>query len=201
VNLPDRLYERLSPLERLRALISAKARGDTAERERLVDTCERKTYRMLELGLTGRADSLHLLALAHAADVYRNALMGMTALTCVLVLEDNLSDDAELTERQEQDWQNYEKACEAWQRFTARVDGWERAFDRFCQALGFDPGEVRSSHGVTRVQLFTEDSSNSFDLPILIAVNEPDPTLIEAAAEERLELYRKIWLQEYQDIS
>src|SRR5215472_1036457 len=100
------------PLERLRALISAKAPGGCGGTERPVDTCERKTYRMLELGLTGRAESLHLLALAHAADVNKNALMGTTALTCVLVLEDRLSDDAELTERQEQDWRNYEMTCE-----------------------------------------------------------------------------------------
>jgi hypothetical protein len=200
VNLPDKVYERLTPLERLRAIISAKARGDSAERERLVGTCERKTYNMLEAGLTRRADCLHMVALAHAADVNRNALMGMTALTCVLALEDKLTDDAELTERQERDWRNYEIACESLQTFAARVEGWERAFDRFCQALGFGACEVHTSHGITRVQLFTEDSDNGFDLPILIAVHQPDPTLIEAATEERFELYRKVWLQEFPDI-
>jgi hypothetical protein len=200
MNVADRLYERLTPLERLRAIISAKARGDSAERERLVGTCERKTYNMLDAGLIRRADCLHLVALAHAADVNRTALMGMTALTCVLAIEDKLSDDAELSEEQEQDWRNYEKTGEACQTFAARVEGWERAFDRFCEALGFDACEVRISHGITRVQLFTEDSDNGFDLPVLIAVHQPDPTLIDAATEERFELYRKVWLQEFPDI-
>ena len=47
--------------------------------------------------------------------------------------------------------ENYEIACEALERFAARVEGWERAFERFCQALGFDDREVlRRSFEIAR---------------------------------------------------
>jgi hypothetical protein len=46
----------------------------------------------------------------------------------------------------------------------------------------------------------TEDNPTGFELPILVAANQPDVALIKAAAEERFEIYRKVWSQEFKDI-
>jgi hypothetical protein len=64
VSVSDNLYARLTPLERLRAVTSALARHDFAERDRLVDTCERKTYSAVDYEFTGRDDLLDLIVLA-----------------------------------------------------------------------------------------------------------------------------------------
>src|SRR5687768_339161 len=44
--LTDRTYMELRPNERLRAALAATARRDMPELDRLITTCERKTYRM-----------------------------------------------------------------------------------------------------------------------------------------------------------
>jgi hypothetical protein len=138
LKLTDRVYERLPPLERLRAIVSAKARGDKTERDRLVDTCERKAYRMLDWDVRGRADHLHLLALAHYGDVHKLAFGAMKLLACLVTQELTLSDEEELTQEQQRAWEIHDDASQMLCFIASTVEGYERAFERLCESLGFD---------------------------------------------------------------
>jgi hypothetical protein len=147
LKLTDRAYERLTPLERLRAIVSAKARDDKTERDRLIDTCERKAYRMLDWDVRGRADHLHLMALAHYGDAHKLAFGAMKLLACLVTVELNLSGEEELTQEQQRAWEIHNDASRQLCATASTVEGYEGAFERFCASLGFDAAEVRASHG------------------------------------------------------
>jgi hypothetical protein len=197
LKLTDRVYERLTPLERLRAIISAKARGDKTERDRLIDTCERKAYRTLDWDLRGRADHLHLMALAHYGDVHKLAFGAMKLLACLVTQEFSLSDEEELTQEQQRAWEIHDDASQKLCFIASTVEGYERAFARLCASLGFDVAEVRASHGITRVHITTL----SGEAPDSEAeVIELDSARVAEAESERYELYREIWCKEFRDI-
>ncbi len=50
----DKLYGHLTPEERFRLDIEARARGDEEESRRLMETCPRRTYTMNDWGFAGR---------------------------------------------------------------------------------------------------------------------------------------------------
>jgi len=194
LKLTDRVYERLAPLERLRAIVSAKARSDKTERDRLVDTCERKAYRMLDWDVRGRADNLHLLALAHYGDVYKLAFGAMKLLACLVTQETTLSDEEELTQEQQRAWEIHDDASQKLCFIASTVEGYERAFARLCASLGFDVAEVRASHGITPVHIATLlGGAPDSDAEVI----ELDPAGINEAESER---YREIWCKEFRDI-
>jgi hypothetical protein len=56
-------YHLLEPHERFRAALEAAARGDDRERQRLVDTCPQRTYRMTDADYLDRVDASRDLAL------------------------------------------------------------------------------------------------------------------------------------------
>jgi hypothetical protein len=49
-----KLYDRLTPEERFRLDVLAKARGDKAESEHLTRTCPKRSYTMNEVAFSGR---------------------------------------------------------------------------------------------------------------------------------------------------
>ena len=67
----DRLYDKLSPEERFRLDVSALARGDEEESERLTATCPRRGYTMNDWGFVGRWEAARELALLAYVDVVR----------------------------------------------------------------------------------------------------------------------------------
>ena len=199
MKLTDRVYERLAPLERLRAIVSTKARGDKTERDRLIDSCERKAYRMLDWDVRGRADLLHLMALAHYGDVHKLAFGAMKLLACLVTQELTLSDEEELTQEQQRAWEIHDDASQKLYFIASTVEGYERAFARLCASLGFDVAEVRASHGITRVYIATllgEAPDSDAELTVI----ELDPARVAEAESKRYELYREIWCKEFRDI-
>jgi hypothetical protein len=64
----DKLYDRLTPVERFKLDIEAMARGDEEESRRLVETCPRRSYVMNDVGFAGRwngAIQMTLVTLLH----------------------------------------------------------------------------------------------------------------------------------------
>jgi hypothetical protein len=52
----DKLYDRLTPVERFKLDVEAMARGDEEESRRLVETCPRRSYVMNDVDFAGRWD-------------------------------------------------------------------------------------------------------------------------------------------------
>ncbi len=60
----DKLYDRLTPQERFRLDVEARARGDEEESRRLTATCPRRTYTMNDWGFAGRRHAAMELTMA-----------------------------------------------------------------------------------------------------------------------------------------
>ncbi len=65
----DKLYGRLTPEERFRLDIQARARGDEEDSRRLLDTCPRRTYTMNDWGFAGRWHAATELTMAVLLDL------------------------------------------------------------------------------------------------------------------------------------
>jgi hypothetical protein len=70
-----KIYETLTPRQRLVACVEAEARSDEDEKNRLVATCPRKTYEVYDIEFSNAMDSLVGAALATEADL-RGCLLG-----------------------------------------------------------------------------------------------------------------------------
>jgi len=83
MTIPTEIHARLSASERIRAAVSAIARGDTEELRTLQETCPKKSYSMTDPAYSDGMDRLLMLALAVesalqglALDFYFTARMG-----------------------------------------------------------------------------------------------------------------------------
>lgn len=72
--IPTQVHESLSTDERIRAAVSAIARGDDHELKTLSDTCPRKTYRMMDAAFGDGMENLKTLAIAVTSDLQGLAL-------------------------------------------------------------------------------------------------------------------------------
>ena len=130
----DRLYDRLTPQERLRAFVSAAARKDMEEIDRLNNSCPRKTY-TCEDGAYWKAKlDLFVLTMANRIDT---ADVESILLVCVaLIVASEGSEPHETV---------YESASEIFDKtlalYVAKLEAWAR----FCAELGLDPEEVQSA--------------------------------------------------------
>ena len=148
----------------------------------------------------GRADNLHLLALAHYGDVYKLAFGAMKLLACLVTQETTLADEDELTQEQQRAWEIHHDASQKLCFIASTVEGYERAFERLCESLGFDVPEVRASHGITRVHVATLSGEAPAQSDAELTVIDLDPNRVEEAESQRYELYREIWCKEFRDI-
>lgn len=62
--IPDSVYSSLTPAQRMAATISAIARGDESERERLKRTCEKHAYLITDPEYTNRMEKIMDVAMA-----------------------------------------------------------------------------------------------------------------------------------------
>jgi hypothetical protein len=74
VTIPAEIHVRLSASERIRAAVSAMARGDTEELQTLKETCPRKSFRMTDPAYSEGMERLLALALAVESDLQVMAL-------------------------------------------------------------------------------------------------------------------------------
>jgi hypothetical protein len=87
-----KLYDRLTPEERFRLDVEAKARGDEKESQRLTDTCPRRSYVMNDIGFAGRWDGAVQMSMVSLLDMGQNVakLRVVDAFRSVLPLSRNL---------------------------------------------------------------------------------------------------------------
>jgi hypothetical protein len=62
-HIAGRLYAAITPEERFRLIMQARARGDEADDKRLMNTCPRKTYTMRDADVVERLEAVEKLAL------------------------------------------------------------------------------------------------------------------------------------------
>jgi hypothetical protein len=123
-----KLYEHLTPRERLPLLIAAGRRGDEAERERLVRSAPRVGYRLPDYH--GLADSMQTALLLHLVErLDLGARFWLLSGLLELVTVDDLPDGEGRADRIEAAVSTIAR------RFCVEVDGWAV----FCGALNIDP--------------------------------------------------------------
>ncbi len=79
MNISTHIYANLSPIERVRAAVSATARDDHAELQILKDTCPKKTYLMTDPAYSDVMDRLFSLVVSLELDLAGFALDFQTA--------------------------------------------------------------------------------------------------------------------------
>lgn len=67
-----RYYGRLTPAERFRLTVEARARSDASEERRLVESCPRKTYTETDFAFAGRLSAAEEITLYFCLDLYRH---------------------------------------------------------------------------------------------------------------------------------
>lgn len=129
-DLSDRAYLALKPAERVRAVLSAAARHDSYELDRLYATCEKKTYRMEDYEVTAPLRKFVQMGLEH------NALVNRTALAATTALAGGLAHDPD-DERQERLFAILDSG-------RAALKGIIEAWDAFCREVGLSDEEAAS---------------------------------------------------------
>lgn len=174
MNPLTRLYDRLTPEERMRAFIEALARRDEQELDRLNETCPRKTYVCDDWAYRGRLRDLWILAMSHALDIQR---LGQSILVLAMCLnaetKGDESADEDLSEKVERLGGRILAHLEAWRQFCADLglDG-----DRALVAFQVDP------MGPLRV-LLGEEARDLLNL-------EPDAEEVARRADELRDFWR-----------
>lgn len=74
MTIPAEIHASLSPSARIRASVSAIARGDDEELKTLAETCPRKTYRQADTAFLDRMEGIIKLSMAVTADLQGLAL-------------------------------------------------------------------------------------------------------------------------------
>jgi hypothetical protein len=181
MDLSDRSYMQLNGDERFRALISAAARCDGNEMDRLVDTCPEKHYRMLDADFKAPLDKFMLLAASHNAVILR---MVVGFLLAVSLRHSSIESDAQDSSGGIDRLEDASMGA-----MLAKM----RAWDAFCRDIGIDTAEAAAAFG------FRDDTAEAFALSAMMAVadewqseTEPQETFarIEAAYLEEL---RETW--------
>lgn len=169
-DLTDRAYLQLTPRERFRAALSASARHDTYELDRLFATCEKKLYRMDDDDFTRPLRKFGLMANAQKAWLMR-ALVG--------ILLTNL-----LAAYAEEDGAEANSIYAGIDRARAGIKAAMEAWDSFCLETGLSDEELESFRGIA------EDEMLSFALS-LIELDEVEAD--DAARLKHLSRMRAQW--------
>lgn len=139
MNLSDRLYETLTPAQRVAAMVPAMARRDEAETARLFGTAPRLRYHVADLEFLRGMRAVERLGLHAALAIYRETAQWLLCLSTVghgLTPEGEMSaDDLEKVQANGKAAMSAAKA--AWQAYVEAVE-----------ALGVDPHEAMRALGV-----------------------------------------------------
>ena len=123
--LTDRAYLTLRPDERLQAALSATARHDMPELDRLITTCERKSYRMEDQDFMHPLRGFLRMAERHRAHLLYSLLGGMTVAGLIEAVEE---DTPETSERLD--------------KLAGAIKGRLEAWDAFCRDVGLSVDEI-----------------------------------------------------------
>lgn len=135
--LADTVYRELQPQERLRATISALARGDEEEQDRLIRTCERKLYKMPDAEFSSPLKGVSAMAAMHYLLVMRLLVNFLLADKLIAATE-----RAAETDPSKLECRGYEVAMQLWDVSVACFKGRQEAWQEFCRRTKLEPSEL-----------------------------------------------------------
>ncbi len=187
MTLPDTLYERFTPRERIALFYEAMGRRDHAEADRLIDTCPRKTYTMQDTayceGVRIVHDAcVHALLMIAQAQCKAMALLGIIA-AAAFGKEDEQVDHLDLSE-----------LIERYRLAECEIRGIWEAWREFCATAGVDPEAVMRAGWGSVPKCVTESLAGSvLEATELAELIEPDAEA-KATALELLQGRWKVYL-------
>jgi hypothetical protein len=119
MNIPTEIYAGLSPLERIRAAVSAEARKDDAELKTLKDTCPKRTFTMTDPDYSEAMVKLYHL------------MLGVELQLAECAFDFNLSSRLEGAQKLSLQQSSLESAASI-------VEAW----DKLMAEMGIDPDEI-----------------------------------------------------------
>lgn len=129
-NLDDGIYGKLTPAERVALVVEAIARKDLSEADRLIDTCEIKTYTMRDAAYSERLRAIHTAAL-HALLMLEHQHAATLAMLGPLLFY------ADKNDRKSKE--GFADAAEKLRVLDSHTRGVWFAWEEFCADAGVDP--------------------------------------------------------------
>jgi hypothetical protein len=142
----DRLYERLTPTERLKIAVAAFGRGDLTEVDRLNDSTRYLAVKTQDPAYFNRLQRITLLALyftVHARDLQSAALAAYAALVVHSLTAEDL--DAGNTD---EDDRKFDRLCELCAERISRLKALYAAWEAFCAELGLSATDIDKMIGL-----------------------------------------------------
>ena len=172
--LTDRTYAALKPQERLRAALSAAARHDDLELDRLIDTCQQKTYRMVDDEFMRPLRRFPLMAERHHAKLTTMALAAVFAMHLADMVANRSLNSEDLGGNEEPETNpalssdgEVKAADAAVHRLLAALRGAMEAWEAFCGEVGLSAQEspafqpIQESDGVLGAVLSVFDGMDA----------------------------------------
>jgi hypothetical protein len=157
-----KLYDRLTPFERLPLIAAAAGRGDDVELDRLMRSAPRAHYRLPDYH--GLGEVLTLMSLFHATQVLQLGLLKQQFLLTANDWEEFVVDEADQARAKHM----YGMARVAAYRVDVQIDAWRR----LCADLHFDPeimlkdlpcyDQMRFAEEAARVAACTREEADAF---------------------------------------
>jgi hypothetical protein len=142
----DRLYERLTPVERFKIAVAAFGRGDLTEVDRLNDSTPYRTIKVQEPAYFDRLQRITWLALyfsVRARDL-QGASLSLFAALVLLTLRAEDRDNGTADE----DDAKFEELCDRCAERIARLKALSAAWADFCSGLGLSASDVDKMIGM-----------------------------------------------------
>jgi hypothetical protein len=144
----DRLYERLTPVERFKIAVAAFGRGDLTEVDRLNDSTPYRKVKVQEPAYFDRLQRVVWLALHFTVDA-RNlqltVLAGFSAMSIHLLRSDSKADNGEWTEEDDLKFDDLIELC---QQRISRLKALHAAWEEFCSGLGLLASDIDTMMGM-----------------------------------------------------
>jgi hypothetical protein len=144
----DRLYERLTPVERFKIAVAAFGRGDMAEVDRLNDSTTWRAIKVQEPAYFDRLQRISWLSLyftVHSRNQQITVLAAFSAMIIHLLGSDSDRDKGEATEDDDARFDELMELCD--QRIS-RLKALYAAWEEFCSGLGVSASDVDKMIGM-----------------------------------------------------
>ena len=144
----DRLYERLTPVERFKIAVAAFGRRDLTQVDRLNDSTPYRTVKVQEPAYFDRLQRIIWLALHFTVDA-RNlqitVLAGLSAIIIHVLHSDSRTANGESTAEDDLKLDDLVELC---QQKMSRLKALQAAWEEFCSGLGLSASDIDTMMGM-----------------------------------------------------
>jgi len=148
VKTMDRLYERLTPVERFKIAVAAFGRGDLTEVDRVNDSTPYRAVKVQEPAYFDRLQRIIWLALHFTVDARNLQITVLAGLSAIIIHALHSDSRAVTGESTEEDDLKFDDLVELCQQKMSRLKALQSAWEEFCSGLGLSASDIDTMMGM-----------------------------------------------------